>query len=382
MPTLRVEGEAERLGDILLVCNGGNAGASSLIDITVTLPTNVTSRVLNTATAESEALLLIDEPQPGVVDTSNGFEYNGQVLGKPGIAAGQPGSGNAYLGRLSSSNSVTWTFVPFVEPGPSSERYLRITNLRANATTVPMEFGLGWVQATVSATIPVTNPAPNVGVVSANSFTFSGTITSPSAANLTFTESFATAFAPRIEATSSGAPERQDLPGVVYWTESQFTPCFSFTSCSSPPQSPIGLASTATLLETRISHLGSAAAFLSVPNQVIENFAPGITEELNLMSGGKPVTSPGNTLLTVTSGAVDLIYEVVSANAYALDQFVIGVALLGSTMAPLPFPANTVFDGYLAPVNSTGTASPTAPEPRFVESSPAGQFVHERPLVL
>lgn len=366
VPTMRGEGEAERLGDLLLVCAGGTAGVSSLIDVTVTLNTNLTSRIVNTTTKASEAVLLIDDPTPGQVDTSNGFEYNGQVLGKPGIAAGQAGSGNVYLGRISSPTSVTWTAVPFVEPGPSGVRLLRIANLRANATTVPIQFGLGLVEATVSSTISVTNPTPLLGIASSPSFTFSGTITAPSTANLTFNESFPSAFEPRTFGTGL-QPVRQDVPGVVYYSESQFTPCFGLTNCSTPPQSPIGLASTATLLATHITGLGSDAAFLSVPNQVMEDLAPGLTEELYLMNAGKPVTTTGNTLLTVTNGAVTVLYEVTAADAFALDQFVVPVTLLGPTKAPLSFPANTVFAGHLAPVNSTGTASPTAPEPRFVD---------------
>ncbi|MGA2134171.1 MAG: hypothetical protein ABSH50_17905 [Bryobacteraceae bacterium] len=366
VPTMRGDGEAEHLGDILLVCSGGTEGASSLINVTVALNTNLTSRIMNATTAESEATLLIDDPLPGVVDTCNGFPYNGQVQGKPGILAGQPGSGNLYLGRQTSATSVTWTGVPFVEPGPSGERFLRLTNLRGNAATVATQSGLTPVQATVSASFALNNPTPYVGFASSTSFTFSGAITSPSTASLTFTEGFPSAFEPRILLTSTGTFARQDLPGEVYYSESQFTPCFGLTNCSTPPQSQIGFANSATLLQTQITGLGSGAAFLSVPNQVVENLTADIREKLYLMSGGKPVTGPGSTLLTVSGGAVEVIYEVASADASAFDQFVITATLLGPTEAPMSFPANTVFAGQLAPVNSTGTASASAPEPRFV----------------
>jgi hypothetical protein len=104
---LRAESLAEPLGDIVLNCTGGTPGPSIPIDVTVELSTNLTSRILNAAASTSEATLLIDEPQPDSVNTSNGFSYNGQVLGTPGIAAGAAGSGNVYLGKQASDTSVT-----------------------------------------------------------------------------------------------------------------------------------------------------------------------------------------------------------------------------------------------------------------------------------
>ena len=96
---MRAEGLAEPVGDIVVSCTGGTPGPSSPIQITVELNANLTSRILNTASSASEALLLFDEPQPDQVNMSNGFPYNGQVLGTPGIAAGASGSGNIYPGR-------------------------------------------------------------------------------------------------------------------------------------------------------------------------------------------------------------------------------------------------------------------------------------------
>src|SRR5437660_551157 len=70
-PTVRAKGMTELIGDIVLVCTGGvplASGASiPTVSLTVSLGTNVTSRLLgaNTATSPSnasEALLLLDEP--------------------------------------------------------------------------------------------------------------------------------------------------------------------------------------------------------------------------------------------------------------------------------------------------------------------------------
>src|SRR5262245_60505298 len=70
-PQLRSEGMTELIGDVVLTCTGGSplAPGSTVptANITVSLGTNVTSRLVGTGTATSpagtsEALLLIDEP--------------------------------------------------------------------------------------------------------------------------------------------------------------------------------------------------------------------------------------------------------------------------------------------------------------------------------
>jgi hypothetical protein len=52
-------------------------------------------------TSASTPMLLIDDPQPDAINMSNGFSYNGQVLGTPYVAAGAPGSGNVYQAEQS-----------------------------------------------------------------------------------------------------------------------------------------------------------------------------------------------------------------------------------------------------------------------------------------
>jgi len=82
---MRANGLAEPVSDIVITCTGGTPGPSVPVEITVDLNTNLTSRIMNSATGASEALLLIDEPQPDSVNASNGFPYDGQVLGTPGV---------------------------------------------------------------------------------------------------------------------------------------------------------------------------------------------------------------------------------------------------------------------------------------------------------
>src|SRR5271155_1912903 len=122
-PQVAARGESELVEDIVMTCQSGGPSQSISIDVTLALSVNITSRITNTATLASEALLLIDDPKPGVANTSNGFPYFGQVLGTPGILAGVTGSGNVYQaaqlvsGGTPVDNVVVWQGVPYVTGG-------------------------------------------------------------------------------------------------------------------------------------------------------------------------------------------------------------------------------------------------------------------------
>jgi len=93
-PQLRTEGLTELIGDIVLTCTGGapiaNGATIPTANITVSLGTNVTSRILQTGSLNggptqniSEALLLIDEPGSGIALPTNlqGLTVGGQGIG-------------------------------------------------------------------------------------------------------------------------------------------------------------------------------------------------------------------------------------------------------------------------------------------------------------
>lgn len=296
-----------------MVCSGGTPSASTPINITLTLNTNITSLTLGTGAVKSEAPLSIDDPSPDAVNNSNGFSYNGQVLGTPYVAAGAPGSGNVYLAEQSSPASVTWSGEPFVAPGPSGTRTLRLTNLRANATALPVLSGLSPVLASVSATIPIGNSSSIYIAFGAQGLTFSASVAGPGTANLTFSEGFAGAFRERIvPATSPFTMARQDIPGEVYFSESQFTPCFTFGSCSSPPAGRIGLATTGTLLLARMTRLEATAASVSAPNRLVSE--TGLIAAY-LIVDGKPAAGAGSTSLSISGGSLNVLYEVTGSDA-------------------------------------------------------------------
>src|SRR5690242_8661339 len=132
---VRTNGDSELTGDVVLLCTGGDPTVSTFFNFTLFLNTPFPVKIMNTTTHETEALLLIDEPQPGVANASNGcaIPYTGQVLGTPGLAACGGGSGNVYQaftevsGGVTLSNIVQWLGVPFVPPGPSGTRTIRMT---------------------------------------------------------------------------------------------------------------------------------------------------------------------------------------------------------------------------------------------------------------
>jgi hypothetical protein len=294
-PTLRSEGIAEQVGDIVITCTGGqivpNLGSTppgpsnplaQAVNITVSLTSSVTSRLL-TASAVSEALLLIDEPNSGLAAPLPGYgpqqpftpcpypgpTQNGcagptspapayvltQTAGAPPVAyqtavtsaTAAPGAAspapNTYQGVVS-GNQVTFYGVPVVPPGTTGARVFRITNVRVNASGIGGGSASGSlpVQASIltsnPSALPISNPTPIVGfvqqslsagVATAASFGQCNSQTQAQATVLSFKELFASAFKTRVDPTVSGQINGQgsalvqNRPGVIYNSESGFT---------------------------------------------------------------------------------------------------------------------------------------------------------------
>jgi len=179
----RAEGYTELVGDVLLACTGGTPTAAGQpvpqINIQIFLSQNVTSKITavtgsNSAGGASvflEALLIIDEPNstlnPAVPILNCGYGASAldTSLSGPGVCSiisvgptagnsspttynGTSGHPNVFQGRqaLSGNNSVVFQGVPFDPPGTTT-RYLRFTNVRANAN------GAGIAQANQTSVI-------------------------------------------------------------------------------------------------------------------------------------------------------------------------------------------------------------------------------------
>jgi len=229
-PIVRAEGYTELVGDLLLTCTGGIPTTAGLpvpqVNFQIFLSTNVTSRLLtNNSTGQNfnEALLIIDEPNspinptrgilpcgtknlapdtgpsgPGVcaivsdgnpADTYNGATETVFVSGTgnvtcngvgTNVALGTYGCGrpNVFQGRQAiaganggQTNSVIWLGVPLDPPGTTTNRIIRITNVRANAVGVGVSstFTTSQIQMNVSVSgntsLSINNPQQIVAYV-------------------------------------------------------------------------------------------------------------------------------------------------------------------------------------------------------------------------
>jgi hypothetical protein len=157
-PQMRAEGVTELVGDIVLTCTG-TPSSTGTVNITVNLPNvPVTSRLETTTVSgggfETDALLVVNE------------------AGAPGQAAQAIGT-NVFQGAwfASQPDSMVFDGIPVVAPGSSGSTIYRITNIRANVSVMgvgPTAFVnlLGYVSASPSTSLPITNAQPIVGFVS------------------------------------------------------------------------------------------------------------------------------------------------------------------------------------------------------------------------
>jgi hypothetical protein len=372
-PSVAASGESELVEDVFLTCVSTAPSQSIVINVQVDLNTNVTSRITNTATMAMEPFLLIDDPEPGVANTSNGFPYFGQVLGTPGVLAGDPGSGNVYQGMQAVSggvvlnNAVLFQGVPYVTGGT---RTFRITNLRANAALL----GINPVNAFVSITTDVAIEVANPEITVANStkaldFTSAPLVGAPGLV-LKFAEVFPAAFKKRIENTTTGplTLKHQDVPGTAYCTESGFTPGYESLTSGAP-----GLADTGTRLLAVLKDIPAGVTTLTVPNEVTSSGGALVAHRVfppfgSDYSKGTVTTATGDSTATVSAAdSAQLLYDVTAAAPYlgengcgTLDTF--NIAVIPSLPMSM---SSTVVTGFWAPLDTVVTASATAPEPRF-----------------
>jgi hypothetical protein len=373
LPTIvRAGGAAEHVGDLSFGCTAFDALApvSTILNFSIFLSVNATSHITNAATNETEAVLLIDFPQPGVPNTSNGFPYMGQVPGKPGVLAGHVGSGNVYRGKVVAPNVIEFAGVPYAGSDP---RFFQIKNIRGNVAGLQATAKISAAASvvgpeTVTVTIKV-QPVVVAFVFDGLNFTSS---LSPSSGHLdlVFGEHFVGALRKRIENTTAGplTAVHQDVQ-QLYCTESGFTPEFSGLA----PEDT-GSADTGTRLFARISNLPSKVHHLRVPNEVTSANGALVAHRVHPPFGpdlesGTLSTTPGDGIVAAQNQTADLLYEVTAAapfnginGCFQIDDFKI------HAMAVPPLPLDSVVvTGHLAPIDGTLVASPTAPTPRFVK---------------
>jgi hypothetical protein len=376
---LRSEGLTELVGDLVITCRGGVPTAPGAYipraNISVFMGfTTVTSRLLDTTTGASEALLMLDDPLPasgpnadlvknnpqtlcpnptfGCVNLGNGsggFVPSGnpnQPLNPPQFnyyGTGSTTSGvsnyNIFQGLImpSQPNAVTWLGVPIDPPGTNGERTIRITNIRINANalgvgteTSPPVQAIAFLSVTPTTALPITNNAQQVVGNVLRSLSVS--VKDPAAryvqcvsqkcsvaATILFDERFPSAFKRRLGFSADGF---QDTPGSTIWgSESGFT--------SAVTGSVVGYADFGTRLKAVFNNVPSGVT-LKVPTYItgpLGGLAVLVADEtspLGSFSASGPVDCLAGTnvsTVTLTAGSGKAVYEVIVEGQQYFDEF-------------------------------------------------------------
>jgi len=403
-PIARAEGVAEEVGQVVIVCTGGNPTAVGApiptVNVQIFLNTNVTSRLVGSG---SEAMLLIDEPAPAIQSTCLA-PGNCTLTSANGNGTGNYVGGgrfNVYQAVQSGANSVTWLGVPVDPPGTAGNRIIRLANVRANAnqlgvssTLIPTSINM-FISISGTGSLALTNPQLTVAFVQPG-MTFSATGGNYNQCepgtyqyNITFTERFGTAFRhnnPNFDDTTQPAGQddiyHQYVPGKIYNTESMFSNASPATGNTGMPVGT-GVATQGTRLIARFSNVpanitlsvvnGSKNTSGDTANLVTGHDANGAGGTVAYPSWtqptfpGLPVASTGTTTVSLSGGAGVAVWEVVASNPGAISglTFTVNVTY-GSN--PLPGLGTATVTGNYAPTTTVFTASSTAPVPRFVDN--------------
>jgi hypothetical protein len=218
-PVVRAESHTDLVGDIVLICTGGDPNRALTANFQLFLNTNITSRLLGGGL--SEALLMIDEPgaarlnadgtpststtpfclSPASNSNSVPNDSDGTTVGGNSLVPGLPVGGLFGTGAEPSCNpsaanqsyqqntytmfrgqpataangaanaAVVWPGVPIVPPGTTGTRVVRITNIRANAAGVPASTSLvptqifSFLSISASQSLALNNPQQAVAFV-------------------------------------------------------------------------------------------------------------------------------------------------------------------------------------------------------------------------
>jgi hypothetical protein len=396
-PLLRAEGFTELTGDLLIVCTGGAPGQTNNINLQLFLNVPITSRLVG---GQSEALLIVDEAGIGL---------------PPGLTT--PAIYRAIAAQ--GENSIVWPDVAFTSPGAGNQRVLRITNVRANATSlaasasvVPSQvfaflsvspsqsLPLGRAQHTVGFVLPglafdVTNCVGTSAVSNAfaqcvgenssgNRNLISGT-TGNMQFGVRFTEGFQTAFKPQLV-----AGQMQSTPGVVYHSESGFLRTTDLPFA-------VGGADTGTRLVARFNNIpngvrlwvttrpsfGSTVGLDAVLVQTGANAAGGTSQvgvplgiagTATLLCGLTAADGVAAAEIPVTNNSAMAVWEITSANMALLDSAVFGVAVSYTPDTPNQRPGlglatvSGSFGPFYPAASDAGRMSSTLPIPRFLDT--------------
>ncbi len=375
--TVRTTGLAELIGDITIVCTGGNPVAAGvqtpMLNVSVTLSANITTRLVATTPEGSltEAILTLDEPQPGAQFPCIPAQGPTCPAFGNGTGAGvyaNDGNPNLFRGVKQNDNTIVFLGVPLDPPGQSQQRTLRIKNIRAAVAGAAADNGqifafvslqnppanlqlnnasvaVGFVQSPLQ--VQYNNVLPIDRFVDRNDFRF---------AEVRFVERFGTAFMARTPSIPPEAPTPQDVLSASYGTETGF-----FAPGIFPAQPTLGLADNGTLLELRFDTVPAGLTLeVGAPTSTSQAFST------RPIDGAVP-DADGHITVQLSGGSGVVRWEVTNASPFSIESVVVPVFESHSATNP-PARGTLVMTARLGTVDTVNVASFTAPQPRFMDA--------------
>jgi hypothetical protein len=359
--TLRQEGLAELLGDLVLNCSGTSSGGVTG-DVIVTLNANITNHTLTADPSglTTDALLLKDEPASQAL-----------VL-----------ASNVFRGVVAGPYSIRFPAVLLAPETGSFSHTLRITNLRVNAnqstTLSPQVFTVTASVAIAGAPFTVPSAAQTLGTIAASSgFSSPGPPTAggPGGSSnwpVTFTEQLADAYRPALasgqnpsQVAVSYASESGYVNSQILGTETGFATNgtrlvarFADVPCGVSVYAPVAPAagSNAKLVSADGNGAGGFPVVSSV--QIGSTTVPGYQQVL-LTSAGGPCSNTGSGTAT---------WEVTSTLANSPSSLMFSVLVYNPGNASL---SGMQVSGAPGPQQTVSSPSSTASVPRFVNPTVA-----------
>ncbi len=429
--TMRAEGLSELAPDLILSCTGGTPTAAGspvpqyevlaiasvpLVNRAITPPTPTQVSLdapLTSVLYWTDALLILDEaPSRYQVACVPAGASEGCAA-----KAGDATNPNTFQGKRIQDNVLVFSKIPIDAPGAGKTRIIRITNLRVNPSKLPKTapdvtltaqvFDYKGAQLSTDTNIlkPVATAKPSYtfsvrtasdGAVDSKDAALTLTPamvpqnfpTSSTAFNVKFTESFAGAFRRRNLGTSGIDPNllvTQADPGVFMNTESGV---FNTNFPIANGLSTAGLADSGTRLLVTVSNIpenvmlwasgrdvatGTTDYSDATPHALLTytsaNGDGPFSQTFPAYGYSAPVGS-GFSLIYPDNGTATIVYEIVSADPYKIENLSFEIRLLALN-GPARLGSATVL-GRLGPVfpgRPVPNQATIAPEPSFVETS-------------
>lgn len=354
VPTLvRSEGVAERIGDILLQCSGGAAGAVVTGNLSLFLPVSVTNRV-NADNVATDVSLVVE----------SGSAPPATVVGR---VAGQ---------------SITFNGISFTVPATGGVT-LRVSNLRANASQLgaannqrlPVQISTTLGSVLVGNPVTAAQAVPGLLATATAGGISCAASPAPSQISMTalfergtrfastrLTEGFADAFQKKVNGNDTGTRFVVRYSGIPSGVR-LFVPDLVAGSNAAQPTSGGDLGGTQAVGQYTP---GSNSLFLSRVAGTDANGAGGFLVLPPNALGGGTLTLNFASEIPSSNGTAMVVYEVVDSSAGTIE----------SVQIPTFVAVNSTEGGIirvalsLGPVSGAPAASTNAPIPRFAAVEP------------